>query len=130
MDNLILSLNVVMPLFLAMVTGYIMKQLRIVDNHTLIVMNGVCFRLFLPVLLFYNIYSTDLKAVLNIPLMVYALGTLALALGVLFIVIPILEKDNRRRGVLIQGIFRGNFVLLEFLLLKRWHRLIRWVSQR
>jgi len=111
MENLILSLNVVMPLFLAMAAGYLLKQLRIIDDHTLTVMNGVCFKLFLPALLFYNIYSTDLKAVLNIPLMVYALGTLGVALGALFILIPVLEKDNRRRGVLIQGIFRGNFVL-------------------
>lgn len=111
MENLILSLNVVTPLFLAMAIGYFIKQIRIIDDHSLAVMNGVCFRIFLPTLLFYNIYSTDLKAVLNGRLMIYSLGTLAVALGVLFVLIPLLEKDNRRRGVLIQGIFRGNFVL-------------------
>lgn len=111
MENFILSLNVVMPLFLAMAAGYLMKQLRAIDDHTLSVMNGVAFRIFLPVLLFYNIYKTDLAAVLNIRLMLYSVGTLVAALGALFILIPILEKDNRRRGVLIQGIFRGNFVL-------------------
>jgi hypothetical protein len=111
MENLILSLNVVTPLFLAMAIGYFIKQIKIIDDHSLAVMNGVCFRIFLPTLLFYNIYSTDLKAVLNGRLMIYSLGTLAVALGVLFVLIPLLEKDNRRRGVLIQGIFRGNFVL-------------------
>ena len=29
----------------------------------------------------------------------------------LFIIIPLLEKDNRKRGVIIQGIFRSNFVI-------------------
>jgi hypothetical protein len=111
MENLILSLNVVTPLFLAMAIGYFIKQIKIIDDHSLAVMNGVCFRIFLPTLLFYNIYSTDLKAVLNGRLMIYSLGTLAVALGVLFVLIPLLEKENRRRGVLIQGIFRGNFVL-------------------
>lgn len=111
MENLILSLNVVLPLFLAMSTGYVMKQLGFLDERTLSVMNSVCFRLFLPVLLFYNIYSTNLAAVMNPRLLAFALGALGSALIVLFLLIPLIEKDDRRRGVLVQGIFRGNFVL-------------------
>lgn len=111
MENLVLSLNVVLPLFLAMTTGYFMKRLSIVDERTLTVMNSVCFRLFLPVLLFYNIYNTNLAAVMNPRLLAFALGALGSALIALFLLIPLIEKDDRRRGVLVQGIFRGNFVL-------------------
>lgn len=111
MDNLVLSLNVVMPLFLAMTIGYVIKRLRIIDDHTLGVMNNVCFRVFLPTLLFYNIYSTNLKAVFNAKLLIFSLVTLLAALGALFMIIPLVEKENRRRGVLVQGIFRGNFIL-------------------
>ena len=104
-------MNVVLPLFLAMTTGYFMKRLSIVDERTLTVMNSVCFRLFLPVLLFYNIYNTNLAAVMNPRLLAFALGALGSALIALFLLIPLIEKDDRRRGVLVQGIFRGNFVL-------------------
>jgi len=119
MENLILSLNVVMPLFLAMATGYLMKQLGVLDDRTLVVMNGICFRLFLPALLFYNIYSTDLKSVLNIPLMIYALGTLAAALGALFILIPLLEKEIADEGSSYKAFFAATLYCLAFL----WRRL-------
>ena len=55
MENLILSFNVVAPLFLMMVLGYFLKYIKIFDQHTLDVMNKVVFKVFLPVLLFYNV---------------------------------------------------------------------------
>ncbi len=41
----------------------------------------------------------------------FAVVSVLVMFGLLFVVIPLLEKDNRRRGVLIQGIGRSNFVL-------------------
>ena len=65
MENLILSFNVVAPLFLMMVLGYFLKYIKIFDQHTLDVMNKVVFKVFLPVLLFYNVYTTDLETVFD-----------------------------------------------------------------
>ena len=66
MENLILSFNVVAPLFLMMVLGYFLKYIKIFDQHTLDVMNKVVFKVFLPVLLFITFiqqiwrqYSTE-----------------------------------------------------------------------
>lgn len=111
MDNLILAFNVVFPLFLMMALGYGLKQGKFFDEHTLGQLNGVVFKVFLPTMVFYNIYTTNLKGALNYALMGFAvLSILIIFVGLCF-VIPIIEKDNKKRGVLIQGIFRSNFMI-------------------
>ena len=111
MENLILSINVVLPLFLTMALGYVLKRLKMFDDNTLKVMNSITFKAFLPLLLFYNIYKTDLKGAINSKLICFALISVTLTFIVLCILIPLIEKDNKKRGVLIQGIFRSNFII-------------------
>ena len=69
MENLILSLNVVLPLFLMIVLGYVLKMIRVYDEHTISGMNQLVFKVFLPLLLFINIYQTDVAGVFNLKLM-------------------------------------------------------------
>lgn len=111
MKNLILSFNVVVPLFTNIMFGYFMKKIKLIDPYTLKVMNNVTFKAFLPLLLFYNVYKTNLDGAINIKLMIFAPMAIFIACVLATIVIYIIEKENRRRGVLIQAIFRSNFVL-------------------
>lgn len=111
MDNLILSFNVVTPLCLVMALGYFLKHIKMFDENSVNVMNSVAFKVFLPCLLFYNIYNTDLGDVINPKLMIFACFSILSLFIVLFIIVPLFEKDNSKRGVIIQGIFRSNFVL-------------------
>lgn len=111
MENFILSFNVVSPLFLIMSLGYYLKYIRLFDDHTLNIMNKVCFKVFLPILLFYNIYKSDVKSAFNINLILFSVVSVVLLFLILLIIIPKIEKDNRKRGVMIQSIFRSNFVI-------------------
>lgn len=111
MENLILSLNVVLPLFLLMAAGYVAKQLKLYDMNSHAVMNKLVFKLFLPVLLFKNIYQTSLDTEIDGRVFLFTVISVLVMFGLLFAVIPLLEKENRRRGVLVQGIGRSNFVL-------------------
>ena len=111
MENIILSLNVVLPLFLTVALGYFIKRIKLIDKHTLKVMNNVTFKIFLPTLLFYNVYKTNLDGVFNIKLMIFAPSSIVISCLFMCIIIPLIEKENARRGVLIQTIFRSNFVL-------------------
>lgn len=111
MENLILSFNVVAPLCLIMILGYFLKYIKIFDNNSVKVMNNAAFKVFLPTLLFYNIYTTDFGNVFNPKLMIFAPTCILVLFVVLLLFIPIIEKHNSKRGVMIQGIFRSNFVL-------------------
>ncbi len=111
MENLILSFNVVLPLFLCILLGYFLRRIHMVDTPSLNTMNRLCFKVFLPLYLFNNIAATDLSTAFNAKLL--ATGILGL-LGqflLLMLIIPKIEKENPRRGVLIQAMFRSNFAL-------------------
>ncbi len=111
MDNLILSFNVVLPLFLCMMLGYFLRKIHMVDTPSLNTMNKLCFKVFLPIYLFNNIANTDLSAAFNAKLLAVAILGLLGQFALLFLFIPKIEKENPRRGVLIQAIFRSNFAL-------------------
>lgn len=111
MDNLILSLNIVMPLFICMAVGYFLRQIKMVDEKILNAINKLCFKVFLPLYLMENVYTTDLQAAFDPWLILFSLGGLLVIFLLLVLIIPRIEKDNTRRGVVVQGIFRSNFAL-------------------
>lgn len=111
MENLILSLNVVLPLFITMSLGYFLKYLNMFDNNTLDTMNNITFKSFLPMLLFYSIYKTDLQGVFNLKLMIFSATCVIALYLILYLIVPLIEKDNKKRGALLQGLFRSNFVI-------------------
>ncbi|AWK52846.1 AEC family transporter [Clostridium beijerinckii] len=111
MENFILSINVVLPLFITITLGYFFKSIKLFDNHTVKQMNNLVFKSFLPILLFYNIYKTDLSMGFRPKLIIFAVLSIISIFLVLCVIIPMIEKDNKRKGVLMQAIFRSNFVL-------------------
>lgn len=111
MDNLLLSFNVIFPIFLMMALGYGIKQTRLMSDTTLNQMNDICFKVFFPLLLFNSIYKTNIEGVFSPKLLLFGVGSVLVIFVLLLLVVPLIEKDNRRRGVLVQGIFRSNFVI-------------------
>ena len=111
MQNLILSLNIVLPLFLLMVLGYFLKTVGMLDKVTLKKMNSLIFKAFLPCLIFYNVYTSEISDIFDKKLVFFSVGCVVASFLVLMAVIPFIEKDNKKRGVIIQGIFRSNFVI-------------------
>lgn len=111
MQNLILAINVVLPLFLLMCVGYLLRWCGLMDESTSKKMNTVCFRAFMSVMMFYNIYTSDLSTALDTRLMVFAVITAFLAFGIHMVLVPRFVHNPAQRGVIIQGCCRSNFVL-------------------
>lgn len=111
MNNLSLAVSVVFPLFCMMGLGYLLRRAGLFEDAFLRQLNSVCFKVFLPMVLFINIYKSDFDALFSPRLIFYAVGCVLLAFLVLMAVIPLLEKENKNRGVVIQGIFRSNYIL-------------------
>ena len=81
------------------------------DAVTLKTINKLVFKVFLPVYLFYSIYSTDLSVAFNPKVMIFAVLAILIWFLLLMFVVPLIEKDNAKRGVMVQAMFRSNFVL-------------------
>ena len=111
LDNLLFSANVIVPIFLLIMLGYCLTRLKLWDAHFLKIANNVCFKCLLPVLLFYNVATADIFEVFNGTLIIYCCLCACLLCGVLFLIVPLFIKDKKRRGVMIQGTFRSNFLL-------------------
>lgn len=111
MENLILSFNVVLPLCLCIALGYFLYRINMIEEATQKSMNKLVFRVFLPIYIFNSIYTTDIAKVFDVRLVaLVVLGTLAMFMA-LMVLIPKIEKENAKRGVMVQASFRSNFVL-------------------
>lgn len=112
MSYFTVSFNAVAPIFCMLSLGYFLKKKGFADRHSLDVMNKLCFQFFLPALLFSNIYEADLKKSLNPRLMGFTAVIVLIIYCGLMIGLPLIVKDHKRTGVMIQAIFRSNFVIL------------------
>ena len=101
--DLIFSANVVVPIFLLILLGYFLTRIKLWDENFLKIANQVCFKCLLPVLLFYNVATAKL--------IIYVCLCACILCGILFLIVPLFIKDKKRRGVMIQGTFRSNFLL-------------------
>ncbi len=117
MENIIFSANVVLPLLLLMVVGYGVRQLNWISAQETSTFNSLVFTVFLPALLFNNVRSSSLSSLTNVSLFVFVIvGSLA-SFGVASLIVPLIEQDNPRRGVMIQGIARTNYSIFGIPLL-------------
>lgn len=111
MDCIILAFKVVFPILIYVSIGYFLKQIKLYDEKGIKVVNDLVFKLFLPCLLFYNIYTTEINKIFDLSLILYAVIFILILFVLLMTFIPFLVKENSKRGVFIQGVFRSNFVL-------------------
>ena len=110
--NFIVALGAVVPMFCLMAIGAFVKWRRWLTDEELNHMNRMVFRVFFFCLMFHSIYTTDLALTFRPKLMFFgACGVLAI-FTLLMLVVPKIERDNKRRGVMVQAIFRSNFVLM------------------
>lgn len=112
MENLMISANAVLPMCLVMALGYGTRRLGWLRREEISTINKIAFRIFLPCLLYYNVYCSDLSGSFDPLLMAYAVGGVLLTFGLALGYTLLTEKLPERRGVLIQGMFRSNYVIM------------------
>ena len=112
MENLMISANAVLPMCLVMALGYGTRRLGWLRREEISTINKIAFRIFLPCLLYYNIYCSDLSGSFDPLLMTYAVGGVLLTFGLALGYTLLTEKLPERRGVMIQGMFRSNYVIM------------------
>ncbi len=112
MESLKLSFNAIAPIFILMFLGYFLKKLKITDKKGFDAINKLGFKIFLPVLLFYNVYKTDTGNIFDARLVGFVIAGVALTFAIGYFVVLACTKDNSKRGVMLQGFFRSNFAIL------------------
>lgn len=116
MNSFQTALSAVLPMFVMLVVGNFLKRIKMVDEHTLNKMNTLCFKTFLSISLYYNIYKANIAEVFNGKLLMFAVITQFIILGISFIAAIPVTKGKKKRGALIHGIFHTNFVIFGTLI--------------
>ena len=114
MENIIVSFNVIAPVFFLMVLGYLLvNYTSLADRKLTKQAIAIVFKLFLPCMLFYNVYQSDIGAEIHsrIKLCIWAAGGLLILFVLLCLIVPKVVKQENQQGVVIQGIFRSNYVI-------------------
>ena len=112
MESLLLSFNAIAPIFLLMLLGYVLKALNVADEKTFDTINKLVFKIFLQILLFYNIYKTETLEIFDVKLITFIIIFELCLFIVGYIAVILITKDNPKRGVMLQGFYRSNFAFL------------------
>ena len=112
MENFLVCLNAVAPIFLLMALGYAVKCLGYLGREDVEKLNKLLFNIFMPVLMFQNVYNSDLSSAFRPRLLAYAVTAVMAAffLGILFA--RVTARERRQKGVLVQAVYRSNFVII------------------
>ena len=106
------SLNALLPLFIIIFFGYFIARNDSVDKDFFRKLNQLCFRYFLPIQLFQNVYQIESMNAINWTVILYMLLSIFVlaALGVL--AARLFVSDSRQKGVLVQAVFRSNLAVI------------------
>lgn len=112
MGDIIFAINATAPIVLMVVVGYFLKKVGLIDATLAKAANRLVFKVFLPCMLFLNVYKIESFADIDFNFVWYALGaTLMLFLGAIASV-RLITPENAKRGALLQSVFRANYALV------------------
>ena len=112
MKNLLVCVNAVLPIFLLLVVGYLSRILKLVDDGDVRKINRLMFKIFMPAVMFYNVYNSDLSSAVRPKLMLFTVLAVLGAFLLSCLVARWAVKERNQKGVFIQGVFRSNFVII------------------
>lgn len=114
MENLLMGINIISPVFFVLLIGYFAKQKGYIDNNFVDKGTWIVFYLALPFKLFYDVKNARIES-LHPKYVAYVL------LGVIFIIFisiiiakSLKIKDKRKLSAFVHCAYRSNFVYVGF----------------
>lgn len=111
-ENLIVSVNCVIPMFLVLCLGLWIRHCNVVPSETFNHLSTLSFRFLLPCLLFHSVYDTDLTTAAQPKLILFLVVWVLVWFGICYAAYTAAVPDPRRRGAYIQNSFRTNIAVI------------------
>ncbi len=112
MDSFIYAISAVAPIVLMVAIGYFLKRIGMIPASFASAGNKLVFRVFMPVMLFLNIYRINSLAAMGFGFILYAVIALLIIFAISIPASIAIAKQKNRRGVLIQASFRSGYSLI------------------
>ncbi|NLD83816.1 MAG: AEC family transporter, partial [Clostridiales bacterium] len=111
LDSFGIAFNAVVPFLVYLALGFLIVRTRLADRQFMNELNKVTFRVLFPILMFYNIYHASARDMPSLKLILTAVLSILGLTALLLWAVPRIIPENPRRGVVIQGVFRSNYML-------------------
>ncbi len=112
LDTFVFALRAILPILLVILLGYAVRRFGPWPEDFFKTLNGLCFRLFLPIHLFCNIYALQDLASVNWRVIGYLFGGILFSLAVGVAASRLFVRERRQKGVIVQSAFRSNQAIL------------------
>ncbi len=112
MDSLIFALEAVLPIVIMVALGYGIKRIGFVKADFAKIVNKLVFRIFLPVMLFLNVYKMENISAISPLYIIYGMIATVVLFAVSIPAVMLVTKRGDRRGALLQACFRSNYALI------------------
>lgn len=106
------AVNAVLPIILLIGIGYGLKRMGLMNETFIKTGRDLVFKLFLPCMLFINVYDVSGIGAIQWDIVIYCMIMLVFMFGIGFVAGNLTTKDPRRKGVVWQCAFRSNFAII------------------
>ena len=110
MNSFQICIRAILPIFLITAAGYAAKRVGLIREEDVPRINALAFKVFLPVMCFYNVYTSDLSSALRPGLMLFTVLAILAVYALSFAYAHFFVKERSKRSVIIQGL--SNYVIL------------------
>lgn len=107
MELLLSTFNMVMPMFVIVFAGYLLRRFGVLEESVALRLNNLCYRVLLPCSMFRSALTMRFDKA-YIWLALFELATIAISVPLLCWVVPKIVPDRRQAGAVVQTCFRTN----------------------
>lgn len=111
-DNLIFSVNNIIPVFILLFLGYYLKFKNIINDTFVDISSKLVYNIALPIYLFSELSKTDFTSVFDSKLIIFIYSGVVLSFVGSWYMGKKMKLDNKDLGVFVQGAFRSNFAVI------------------
>jgi len=111
LEQFLFALNTTAPILLLLLLGIVFRRTGFINENFINTANSFVFNITLPCLLFISLASTSLTQATNLPLFFFGISY-TLASVFIFWLLSLIITTTEKRGVFIQGAFRGNLGII------------------
>lgn len=112
MTDFLFAVNATSPIVIMVLVGYFLKRIGMLDMGVAKVLNKLVFRVFLPAMLFLNMYKIESLADVDFGFVWYTIIATVILFLIAVGVVILFTKENAKRGALLQSVFRANYALV------------------
>ncbi|MDD6156358.1 MAG: AEC family transporter [Lachnospiraceae bacterium] len=112
MSEFIFSLNVTLPIFLVMVLGWFLRQIGLLTEDFVKVVNKFNFKVTLPFMLFRDLAQVDIRAEFDLTFVLFCAVASTICFWVIWGCTKLFLRDKSMRGAFVQASFRSSAAVM------------------